>query len=228
MLDDAADEAQVRPLLPIYAGCAVVVTSRAALTGLVEATPVPLAALTLDESRVMLREMVGAARIDAERDAVDTIVAGCEGIPIAVRIAAARLQERPHWPIRMLADRLATEPLAELSIGDLNIRHCLVASYEMLTDAEQRSFRTLALAGGDRVPLQAAVDLLGGEPHVVVDHLDRLVETRLLEVSVDATTISYRLGGLARRFADDQLVAEASTPDRRPPYQVRASGYLAA
>lgn len=211
VLDDAADEAHIRPLLPIYAGCAVIVTSRSPLTGLVEANPLPLPAMTAGESRLLLREMIGAARIEAEPDAVDAVLSRCEGLPVAVRIAAARLQERPHWPIGMLADRLLEEPLAELSIGDLSVRSCLAESYQSLEDAERRCLQLLALAPDDEISLKAAVRMVGESVHEVINHLDRLVETRFVSVSVYGSTINYQLGGLARAFATECIVAESAT-----------------
>src|SRR5690606_14798672 len=65
VLDDAAKAAQVRPLLPAGAGCAVIVTSRSPLAALDGAVRVPLAPLTDEESAALLRAVSGRDGLDA-------------------------------------------------------------------------------------------------------------------------------------------------------------------
>ncbi|HEY1620976.1 MAG TPA: BTAD domain-containing putative transcriptional regulator [Streptosporangiaceae bacterium] len=134
VLDDVADAAQVRPLLPGTAGCAVIVTSRRALPGLPGAAALTLGGLEPDAARELFGAIVGQQRATAEPDAADQVLAACAGLPLAVRIAASRLATRPGWSIAQLGARLRDERrrLAELTVGDLAIRACFAVSYDAL------------------------------------------------------------------------------------------------
>jgi DNA-binding SARP family transcriptional activator len=132
VFDDARDAAQVRPLLPGAAGCAVIVTSRARLADLVGAQRVDLAELDRGEARELFTRIVGADRVCAEPDAVEQILRSCSGLPLAIRIVAAKLAARPGWSIASVADRLTAEHdrLAELNCGDLAVRASFRQSYD--------------------------------------------------------------------------------------------------
>jgi NB-ARC domain/Bacterial transcriptional activator domain len=124
VLDDARDAAQVRPLLPGAAGCAVIVTSRARLADLVGAQRIDLDELNRAEARELFTRIVGVGRVRAEPEAVEQILNSCSGLPLAIRIVAAKLAARPGWSIASVAGRLAAEHdrLAELKCGDLAVR----------------------------------------------------------------------------------------------------------
>jgi hypothetical protein len=109
VLDDAQDAAQVRPLLPGSAACAVLVTSRDVLTGVDEAAQLSLGALDEDEARDLFAAIIGAPRAAAEPDAVTAVLARCAGLPLAIRMAGSRLASRPAWTVAHLAARLASE-----------------------------------------------------------------------------------------------------------------------
>lgn len=123
VLDDARDAAQVQPLLPGSSGCAVIVTSRHVLAGLAGAAQMSLDALGPDEARDLFTAIIGAPRAAAEPEATAAVLACCAGLPLAVRIAAARLASRPGWSVAHLAARLSDEQgrLAELAAGDLAV-----------------------------------------------------------------------------------------------------------
>jgi DNA polymerase III delta prime subunit len=107
--DDAVSARQVRPLLPGTAGCAVLVTSRSRLADLGGARLVPLEPLTGDEAVQMLGRIVGAERVAAEPQAADHLVLGCGLLPLAVRIAGAKLASGPCWPMERMASLIADE-----------------------------------------------------------------------------------------------------------------------
>ena len=67
VLDDAASEAQVRPLLPGTSGCAVLVTSRARLVGLEGARLLDLEVLPSGQAVELLARIVGPAGWPASR-----------------------------------------------------------------------------------------------------------------------------------------------------------------
>jgi hypothetical protein len=124
MLDGAATEAQVRPLLPGTAGCAALVTSRSPLTGLLGAGSVVLDLLDQEESVQLLSRISGRDRIAAERDAAERIARACAGLPLVLRIAAARTVADPELQLAELADILDDEGrrLEALRARDVAVR----------------------------------------------------------------------------------------------------------
>jgi hypothetical protein len=124
LLDNARDAAQVRPLLPGSSGCAVLVAARNRLPDLTVAPLVDLDVLDDQEARSLFASIVGAERATAEAEATSEVLAACAGLPLAIRIAGARLATRRGWTVRTLAGRLRSEQrrLDELTAGDLAVR----------------------------------------------------------------------------------------------------------
>lgn len=212
LLDDARDPAQIRQLIPGTPGCAVVVTGRNRLSCLDTAGSTVLEPLSDNEARVMLSAAVGAARITAETHAADRIVAACGGLPLALRIASARLVGRPDWTLRSFAERIRDEGrrLDELSVSDLHVRASLALSFEGLTEPDRRAFQLLSALGLIDFACWAAAAVLG-QPESQVDAvIDRLVNANLLEPrGVDvAGQPRYRLHDLLRIVAHERAVAE--------------------
>ncbi|WP_146231763.1 AfsR/SARP family transcriptional regulator [Lentzea atacamensis] len=152
LLDNAASEDQVRPLLPGTPGCAVIVTSRNDLRGLTaldDARRVELDLLTADEAHALITRVLGAARADTEPEAVADLAALCGYLPLAIRIAAANLACRPHDRIAdAVADLAQGNRLAQLSIsGDR--RAAVTAAFELslksLPDEASLLFQRLGL-----------------------------------------------------------------------------------
>jgi tetratricopeptide (TPR) repeat protein len=211
VLDNAAYAAQVRPLLPGSRGCAVLVTSRARLA-LEGAVPLALGLLAEDEAVQLLARLAGRERVAAEPGAAAMVVRQCGLLPLAIRIAGARLAARPAWSIADLADRLAGEHcrLAELEVGDLAMRANFSLSYEELSEVDARVFRLLGLLETPDVTAEvvAAMGSIGRD--VAEGALERLVDAQLLEQRAAGR---YRVHGLLRLFARDQ--AEAEEPARK-------------
>ncbi|CAL2056040.1 protein of unknown function [Streptomyces murinus] len=136
--DHARDAAQVRWLLPAFAGCGVLVTSRRRMLDLAGARLVELDAMSPQEALALFTRIVGERRVAAEREAARYVVAACGFLPLAVRAAACRLAARPAWTVATLAGRLADESgrLAELEAGDLAVRPVFEHCYTGL-DGEQ-------------------------------------------------------------------------------------------
>ncbi|HEX8932762.1 MAG TPA: BTAD domain-containing putative transcriptional regulator, partial [Pseudonocardiaceae bacterium] len=147
LLDDAACEAQLRPLLPGTSGCAVLVTSRARLAGLAGARVVDLDVFEPDQALELLARAAGPQRMAAEPAAAQEIVRLCGFLPLAVRVAGARLGARPHWPLSRLEADLTDEDtrLDTLRLGDLEVRASIARSYETLDVMARRAFRLLGL-----------------------------------------------------------------------------------
>ena len=102
LLDNAADVVQVRPLLPDSPTCAVLITSRNPLTVLEGANPLSLDLLDSGTARELLGKLVGPDRVAAEPQAADAIARYCGYLPLALRMAGAKLAARPTWPVLRL------------------------------------------------------------------------------------------------------------------------------
>lgn len=138
VLDNAADAAQVEPLIPAEPGCAVLITSRRAVSGRADVHHVPLDVLPPEDSRRLLGTLVGADRLADDPRSADELTQACGGLPLALRIVASRLQARPTWPLGFLASRLteARTCLSELSVGDLAVRSNIALSVEHLESSD--------------------------------------------------------------------------------------------
>ncbi|WP_240519494.1 AfsR/SARP family transcriptional regulator [Amycolatopsis antarctica] len=203
VLDDAANAAQVRPLLPGTGGCAVLVTARVRMPDLAGAHAVDVGLLSESEALRLLSEVAGAERTAAEPDSAAAIVRSCGHLPLAIRIAGARLAHRPSWPLPMMADRLRDESrrLGELRAGDLAVDASVTLSYDQLPAEAALAFRGLGLLGQLRFPGWVVSALIDAQDGGAV--LDALVDAHLVEpVGADvAGQPRYRLHDLLRCYA---------------------------
>lgn len=217
VLDDAGQEAQVLPLLPPGAGSAVLITSRRRLTALPGTDLVELPSLELPAAVSLLRRVVGP-RVDADPAAAAELVRLCGHLPLALRIAAARLAARPHWSLRTMVERLTDESgqLDELRHGDMAVRGSLMLSYDTLDPAARRLLRMLALIDSPNVGAWACAVLIDTDSRTAQDRLDELVELHLVvvELEEDGGGARYRLHDLVRLFGRERAVAEDPAPVR--------------
>ena len=231
VLDDAVGAGQVRPLLPATAGCAVLVTSRSALTSIEGGLLVELGVLAADDALRLLDRVVGADRVAAEREAAREVVQLCGHLPLAVRIAGARLAARPGWPVSALAARLADEDrrLTELASGDLAVRASLEVGYRGLPAEARRALRLFGLLRVPSVPAWIPSALLGIAPPAGETVLDRLLDARLVEAAPPGQDGEprYRLHDLVRAFARERAGAEEAESDRRDALGRALGGWLA-
>ncbi|MEQ4722853.1 BTAD domain-containing putative transcriptional regulator [Nonomuraea sp. B19D2] len=195
VLDDALDEAQVRPLLPGGPGCAVLITGRSRLAGLPSTGRMELAELEPAQSVRFLGRVAGAHRLRSEPAATGRLVRLCGNLPLALRIAGARLASRPHWRVGHMVERLGDERgrLDELAHGDLEVRSSIALSAEGLDPAALRVLSALAHADTPEIPGWAAL-AANGTPDLV----DSLVDAQLLQV---AGHMRYRFHDLVRVYA---------------------------
>jgi len=207
LLDNAKDAAQVRPLLPGSSSCVVLVTSRNRTPDLVSTRFVDLNVLEDTEALALFSRIVGEERSAAEPDATAEVLVACAGLPLAIRICAARLAARRQWRIATLAGRLRNEHrrLDELSIGDLAVRASFQVSYGSLRSTARgvdpaRVFRLLGLWTGTWISLVAAAALVGEPEDDIADALEGLVDANLLE-SPEADW--YRFHDLLKVYATE-------------------------
>jgi transcriptional regulator with XRE-family HTH domain/tetratricopeptide (TPR) repeat protein len=211
VIDDAALHQQVEPLLP-PAGCAVIVTSRLPLTGLPGVAVVDLSPLPTRSGVDLLARIAGGRRVSAEPAASQAIVAACGGLPLAVRMAGARLAARPEWEVRTLAERLSDESrrLDELRHGDLAVRPVLELAYQALPPTSARAFASLGVLRLRNIPEWALPALLAGPPASAADAWEDLLDARLVGASgLDAGgRPRFRLHDLTRLFAQEKAHGE--------------------
>ncbi|MFB9926945.1 BTAD domain-containing putative transcriptional regulator [Amycolatopsis halotolerans] len=203
VLDDAGHADQVLPLLPGAGGCAVVITSRTLLTQLPGARRFDLDMLSPPEARELFTGIVGQRRVDREPEEADAILGCCGNLPLAIRIAGAKLAGRPAWTLRVLRERLEDESrrLAELKIGDLSVRASVGLSLRLLPPDAVRALSLLGLLGACTLPGWVLGPLLDRADADEV--LDLLVDANLVRLTAtDAVgQPRYRLHDLIRTCA---------------------------
>lgn len=206
VLDDARDAAQVRPLLPGSGSCAVLVTTRNRMPDLAGSRFIDLDVLDPAEALDLFAGIIGRGRAGAEPEATDDVLTACAGLPLAIRIAGARLAARGGWTVRNLARRLSDERrrLDELKTGDLAVRACFEVSFASLPrhDADDvdpaQAFRLLGTWQGRTIGLPAAAALVGQPEQNVADALEELVDAQLLQ---SPAPDRYRFHDLLRAYA---------------------------
>ncbi|MFF5173295.1 ATP-binding protein [Micromonospora sp. NPDC000089] len=222
VLDNAANEGQVRPVLPAEGPATVLVTSRRALSGLEGVDRLLLAPLP-DAAAV---DLLAGLVVDHPGQAagLDRLAQLCANVPLALRIAGNRLASRPGWTAADLADRLSTEErrLDALTIGDLQVKAAFQLSYDQLSGVGRRLFRRLALVPGPSTGAELAAVLADEPLYGAEDALAELIDLGLLQHGSDDR---YSFHDLLRLYADLELRQEESAADRRA-VQRRAVDWL--
>jgi DNA-binding SARP family transcriptional activator len=229
VLDDAASEGQVWPLLPGGGAAGIIITSRRRLTGLAGASHIQLDVFDAEGSLDLLARITGTARVQAEHEAAVAVARHCGHLPLALRIAGARLSARPHWSIQHMVERLADETrrLDELRHGDMGIRPSIVLTYQNVTEQARQLFRRLALL---EVPVFSgwlSAALLDQPLDVAEDILDDLIGAQLVESDGGGSGVhsQYRFHDLICVFARERLAVEESPAERKAALE-RALGAL--
>jgi tetratricopeptide (TPR) repeat protein/transcriptional regulator with XRE-family HTH domain len=204
VLDNARDEAQVRSLLPAGQTCAVIVTSRNILASLDVTRRFNLRLLAAPDSAELLARLAGPERIQADPDGTAELLRWCGGLPLAVRIVAARLAARPAWQVADFSRRLGDENrrLDEFTVGDLAVRAAFDLSYRMLAEPERRLFGWLGL-----LPItDFDANISGALIDVPADDAERLLEALAHAnlIQQDGAHDRYRMHDLIRVYAAGQ------------------------
>lgn len=204
ILDDVTNEEQVTDLLPGSPTCAVIVTSRRRLAGLAGARRIDLDVFSQGEALQFLECVVGTERVAAERRAAEDIVHSCDRLPLALRIAAARLVARPQWSLGQLAERLAgaAGSLDELSHGVMDVSAALGYSQRNLPPRGALLLGLLALVESPTCSAWIAAALLDSGLDEARELLETLVDERLL---LPAGAAQFRLPALVRLHANRLL-----------------------
>jgi tetratricopeptide (TPR) repeat protein len=233
VLDNAATSEQVRPLLPASPTCGVLVTSRKVLATLDGARPLHLDVLPPDQAVELLGKLAGPERVSADPEAAAAVVGWCGWLPLAIRIAGARLKARPAWPVGELARRLsdAIRRLSELTADGVGVRaafevslHALQHSTDPIDQAAAGAFGLLSLPDGPGLEIGGAARLLGQSEATAQTLVERLVDAQLLESPRPGR---YQFHDLVRLYARQHATSTHPEPERLAALQ-RLFGFYTA
>jgi DNA-binding SARP family transcriptional activator/tetratricopeptide (TPR) repeat protein len=207
VLDNAADESQVRPLIPGDGGCLVLVTSRRKLKALDDAHTLALDVLPEQDAIALFCAVAGPGRVAADDPAVTEIIGLCGCLPLAVRIAAALIRSRPAWSPGRLAARLraARARLDALFDGDRDLAALFDLSSKALHDDQRRLYRYLGVIPGPEIDACATSALLNTDLAEAERLLQELVDHNLL---LEPAAGRYRMHDLIRAQVRALVAAE--------------------
>ncbi|MET8248166.1 BTAD domain-containing putative transcriptional regulator [Streptomyces sp. NPDC005202] len=210
VLDDAADTAQVTPLLPGTGGALVLVTSRRKLTALDGALPLCLDVLPHEDAVTLFTRIVGERRAAREPAQVARAVELCGRLPLAIRIAATRLRGRPAWTVADLADRLVSTPQRArcLQTAERDLMSMLRTSYQHLNESQRRFSRLISRHPSPWYDVDHAAAVTGLPVGDVERHFDVLIENNLIR---EDTPARFSFHSLIRDCTRELLVEEPET-----------------
>jgi DNA-binding SARP family transcriptional activator len=231
LLDDAYSVEQLRPLLPSSPGSLALVTSRDRLSGLISrhgAHRLTLDVLPAEDARTLLTRLLGGDRIEAEVQAADELAQLCGFLPLALRVTAANLMDRPHHTLAAYVDELRrSQPLADLANdGDdrTSVPMAFNISYRTLPSDAARMFRLVGLVPGPDITPPAAAALADTTHAAAGRMLQRLARAHLIS---ERQPSRYQFHDLVRSYASSLTASEDSERDRRAAIQRLVGWYLA-
>ncbi|MGW1812912.1 AfsR/SARP family transcriptional regulator [Streptomyces sp. NPDC002125] len=200
LLDNAAHAEQVIPVLAASPGCLVLITSRSRLLDLDGVSWVSVGLMTPQDSAALVAATLGADRVEAEPESAAELAELCGHLPLALRIATARLRNRSSWTLRYLAERLRDETrrLDELRSPQRSVSATLHLSYMALDEGQRSAFRTLGLHPSTGIDVHSAAAVLGTDIHDAESTLEMLLDMRLVQQPGVGV---YTLHDLVRSFA---------------------------
>lgn len=197
VVDDARSAKQVRPLLPAGRGSRVLVAGRQRLPGLDADRRLTVEPLDTGEAVTLLTHLLGETRAEQEPEAAQELARRCGGLPLALRITGARLQNRPSWTLAHLVGRMSDDErrLGELRAEDRSVEAAFRMSYDQLTPELQCCFRALGQSPTAEFDGLTPAVMLGRSLQDTEDLLERLVDASLLQ---QPRPSRYRLHDLVR------------------------------
>lgn len=230
LLDNAAEAAQVLPLLPSHPGSAAIITSRGSLANLSGARQIMLDALSESESVALLAGVIGPTRVAAEPDATRILASYSGRLPLAIRLVGGRLATRPTWPIQHFVDVLQDEErrLDSLGADETGVRASIASSVQFLATSDRDLDRQAATA----LPWLAVPDgsdLTTGVAAAVLELplrradaiVERLVDLNLLESVAPAR---FRFHDLIRAYGRE-VADQTFSPTERDEALARVLRY---
>ncbi|MEU1438835.1 BTAD domain-containing putative transcriptional regulator [Streptomyces sp. NPDC005786] len=232
VLDNARSLQQIRPLLPGNGRCCVLITGRDLMDDLLgdyAVLQIGLNAMAAEEATALLAGIAGGNRIGVSPAATARLGELCDRLPLALRIAGARLAAKPHWSVRTLVARLEDQRrrLDELSPGEGGVRAGFRLSYRDLPPAARQLYRRLGMLTVPDFAAWVGAALLDTDPVEAENLIEQFVDAQLLEVaSTSGPVIRYRFQDLLRLFAWERAQAEESDDERGAALERAYSGWL--
>jgi hypothetical protein len=228
LVDNARTAEQVRPLLPGARTCAVVVTSRDSLVGLVArdgAVRLDLDVLPLDDVISLLRELIGE-RVDAEPAAAVELAGQCSRLPLALRVAAELAAARPGVALAELVAELGDQQRRLDLLGAdgdprTAVRTVFSWSYRRLGPDAARAFRFSGLYPGPDFDAYAIAALMAATADQARRALRELARAHLIHPTGPDR---YALHDLLRAYARE-LVGTEDGDDERHAALTRLCGH---
>ncbi|MFJ7591579.1 BTAD domain-containing putative transcriptional regulator [Streptomyces sp. NPDC097617] len=222
LCDNAVDAAQIRPLLPASPGSLALITSRGRLLDLDGVEWVSIGMMEPEDSTSLMAETLGSTRVAAEPAASAELAELCGHLPLALRIATARLRNRPRWTVRYLVERLRDEKrrMDELSSGERSVAATLRLSYLAMDEEYRTAFRILSLYPCAGTDVHSAAALLGTAVRDAEDALEFLLDVHLVQ---QPDIGLYTFHDLVRSFA--QSLRGPATADDDAAAVERLLGY---
>jgi hypothetical protein len=204
VLDNAATDEQVEPLLPNSPTCTVLVTSRKTLSLLITRYGVeylPLTLLCENEAHQLLAQRLGYARVAAERDAATELIRLCGRHPLALALIASSAHTRPRLSLTEFTAELRELGLAALDGDDplTSLPTVLSWSLRRFTDQQRTVFALLGIAPGPDISLPAAARLTGLDEVQVASVLRHLEQASMLDRNPGHR---YSMHDVIRAYAD--------------------------
>ncbi|WUW24026.1 tetratricopeptide repeat protein [Streptomyces sp. NBC_01463] len=232
VLDNARSLQQIRPLLPGNGRCCVLITGRDPMDELLgdyAVLQIGLNAMAADEATALLAGIAGGNRIGVDPAATARLGELCDRLPLALRIAGARLAAKPHWSVRTLVSRLEDQRrrLDELSPGEGGVRAGFRLSYRDLPPAARKLYRRLGLLAVPDFAAWVGAALLDTDPVEAENLIEQFVDAQLLEVAHSSGPgIRYRFQDLLRLFAWERAQDEESEEERGAALERAYGGWL--
>jgi DNA-binding SARP family transcriptional activator/tetratricopeptide (TPR) repeat protein len=226
ILDDAADEDQVRPLLPTTGLSVVLITSRRRLHGIRHDRVVTLDALSEDDALALFARIAGPASSRDTRFGQAAIDA-CGRLPLAIQLTAGRIARAgsplpPSFPPDTAASR------EQADIADPELMTAFDSSFGALDSGGRRFLRRLSQCPSQQFSAHAAAALTGCTLAETLDSLDDLLNRRLL---IRAAADQYRFHDLVRGLVAVRATEEAPAGERHAAvgrllrYYLRSAGH---
>lgn len=209
VLDNAADEEQLEPLLPNGSDCVALVTSRRRLTAVNATVRLPLGAVAASEALELLRHHDPASRLDKAPEDAMALVELCRSLPLELVAVGRQLEAKPDWAIGDHVERLRRIPPHEHSGPVLEL------SYEGLPAPAQRLFRLLAMHPGRRFAADDVGALAGVPATDARTALARLYDESLLLRRAES---SYEFHDSVRALATELAYREDPASGSTPPW----------
>jgi DNA-binding SARP family transcriptional activator/tetratricopeptide (TPR) repeat protein len=216
ILDNGGTADHVLPLVPPTVSSTLVVTSRSQLSALAidhAVQSAELNVLTVKEARALVDRVLGVQRVERESASAFELIELCGRMPLALRIAAAKLAARPRQQIADLVAELSDDRLNALQVtGDSrSVRTVFASAYNALSEPAARMFRLLGLHPGTSFGTRLAAAVTGLSHGRARRSVDELSAAHLI---MEGERGQYRFHDLIRLYASECAKTDEATTDR--------------